>query len=223
MKIGIHQPQYMPWLGYLDKIHKADKFVFLDDVQYKKREFQNRNKIRTSHGSMWLTVPVLVKGKYYQEINKVMINNSTDWEVQHIKAIKHSYSSAIYFKKYFPYFEELLLKKCEYLFELNMAVIELLLKIFKIDTPYIFSSKLNIKTEKTERLIDICRKLKTDEYLSGQGAKEYIEESKFASEGIKLTYQEFNHPEYKQNFKGFISHLSVIDYLFNCGNNFFSD
>ncbi|MFW6129792.1 MAG: WbqC family protein [Atribacterota bacterium] len=215
MIAGIHQPQYMPWLGYIDKIKKCDKFVFLDDVQYKKREYQNRNKIRTPQGSMWLTIPVLVKGKYRQDIKQVKINNSTNWRKDHIKAIKHNYSSAKYFDKYFPQIEKIFSKEYKYLIDINMETIKFMIKAFDIDTEYVFSSELNIKSQRTQRLIDICKKLGADEYLSGQGAKDYMDQELFNKNGIKLRYQEFKHPEYTQNFDGFIPNLSAIDYLFN--------
>ena len=123
MIVAVHQPQYMPWLGYLDKITKSDMFVFLDDVQYKKREFQNRNRLRTPRGAMWLTVPVMVQGNYFQKINEVRINNTVNWQYDHIKAMEHNYGSAPFFKEYFPRFKELISGEWEYLWELNMAVI----------------------------------------------------------------------------------------------------
>ncbi len=222
MRLGIHQPQYMPWLGYLDKINKCKNFVFLDDVQYKKREFQNRNRIKTPQGTMWLTVPVRVKGRYYQNINEVVINNNTNWQKEHIKAIQHNYSSCRYFEKYYPLIKEIVMKDWEMLWALNMEVIKFFMKIFKINPPYVMSSDMDIRTTKTRRLVDMCKKLNADEYLSGTGAKDYMKENLFRKSGIKLSYQKFKHPEYSQNFEGFISHLSALDYLFNCGPNLFN-
>jgi len=219
MILGIHQPQYLPWLGYLDKIKKSDKFVFLDDVQYKKREFQNRNRIRTPNGSMWLTVPVLVKGKYYQNINEVEINNDSSWRKDHLKAIEHNYGGSPYFENYYPGIEELLSREWNSLCDLNIATVKLFMEFFEINTPCELSSSLEVKTEKTQRLIDICKKTGCGEYLSGRGGKDYMEEDLFKKEGIKLHYQHFDHPEYRQNFEGFVSHLSALDYLFNCGKN----
>ncbi|MGM0441724.1 MAG: WbqC family protein [Elusimicrobiota bacterium] len=222
MRLGIHQPQYMPWIGYLDKINSCDKFVFLDDVQYKKREFQNRNRIKTPQGSMWLTVPVKVKGRYYQNINEVMINNDTNWRKDHIKSIKHNYSSCRYFDKYYPKIKTIMMKGWDKLYLLNMEVIKFFMDAFEIKTPFVMSSDLNIETQRTRRLIDICKDQGADEYISGTGAKNYMVESLFKDAGIKLTYQNFEHPEYSQNFEGFISHLSALDYLFNCGPELFN-
>ncbi|MFC2061998.1 WbqC family protein [Elusimicrobiota bacterium] len=222
MILGIHQPQYMPWLGYFDKIFKSDRFIFLDDVQYKKREYINRNKIKTPQGSMWLTVPVLVKGKYEQKINEVAVNNTIGWQNEHIKAIEHSYGNTPFFKEYFPLFEEVIRKDREYLWELNMEVIKVMLQIFQIEVPYSISSEMGVETEKTQRLIDLCKESGADEYLSGQGAKDYMEEEMFKDQGIKLNFQEFSSVEYDQNFGDFIPNLSAIDYIFNCGSGLFS-
>ncbi|MDA3793050.1 MAG: WbqC family protein [Elusimicrobia bacterium] len=221
MKIAIHQPQYMPWLGYLDKINRADKFVFLDDVQYKKREFQNRNRIKTPDGAMWLTVPVLTKGKYFQKIKEVIINNDANWQNDHIKAIKHNYRKTDNFKEYFSEIKEVLSRKWSCLGALNIAVVKTLKTIFKIDTPYILSSKLKIKSSSTQRIIDICKELNADSYISGRGGKDYMDEEKFKQENIELIYQNFKVLPYKQNFGEFISNLTAVDYLFNCGNDFF--
>ncbi|MFH1415974.1 MAG: WbqC family protein [Elusimicrobiota bacterium] len=223
MKICIHQPQYMPWLGYLDKINSSDRFVVLDDVQYNKREFQNRNRIRTPQGSAWLTAPVMVKGNYLQKINEVKINNSINWREDHIKALELNYSKSDFFDRFFPDLKKIISVPREFLRELNMAVIEYMLDVFRINTPHIYSSQFGINSTKTERIIDICKKTGAGTYLSGRGAAEYLDEHRFSEESIELEYQDFIHPEYKQCYSGFISHMSAVDYLFNCGTSLFSD
>lgn len=221
MKISVHQPQYIPWLGYFDKIASSDAFVFLDRVQYKEREFQNRNKIRTKSGWIWLTVPVVTKGLGRQDIGDVRIDNSSGWPKEHLASIKAWYGRAPFLGRYLSFFEEVYGKEWEVLADLNIHIIEYLLKELSIGTPVYFESKLDIKNKKTDRIIEICGKLKADAYLSGAGGKEYLEEDKFAPAGIRLEYQAYRHPEYRQQFMekdgDFIPYMSVLDLLFNEG------
>ncbi len=221
MILSVHQPQYIPWLGYFDKIDKSDCFVFLDNVQYKPREFQNRNKIRTKEESMWLTVPVISKGMGRQKINDVKIDNDSNWQRQHLNSLKAWYSKAEFFKDYFPFFEDTFDKKWSKLKDLNICIIDYILKEFKVNTPVYYESELGIITRGTGRIIEICKKLKADVYLSGTGGKNYLEEKEFHRAGIKLEYQDFVHPTYKQQYMGkdniFLPYMSCIDLLFNEG------
>ncbi len=221
MIISVHQPQYIPWLGYFDKIARSDAFVFLDNVQYKPREFQNRNKIRTKNGWLWLSVPVLSKGKARQVISGVMIDNELTWAKDHLLSLKTCYGRAKYFNRYFGFFEELYGKPWDKLVKLNVEIIKYVLKELSIKTPIYFESDMGITTAKTDRIVDICKELKADNYLSGSGGRNYIEEDKFSSSGIKLTYQEFVHPVYDQQFMktkdDFIPYMSIVDLLFTEG------
>lgn len=217
MIFSAHQPQYLPWIGFFHKVMHSDIFVFLDDVQFKKREFQNRNRIRTKDGWIWLTVPVLTKNKYYQKLNEVRINNSYDWRKEHWKSILISYSSAEYFKKYSDFFESVYKMEWEKLLDLNLFIINYIFKVIKIDVKTYLSSEFNICKTGTERIIEIAKILKGDTYLSGVGGIDYLEEHRFSEEGIKLVYQFFPHPVYKQQFNGFQPYMSIIDLLFNCG------
>ena len=221
MILSVHQPQYLPWLGYFHKIAQSDCFVFLDNVQYKEREFQNRNKIRTQKGWAWLSVPVVSGEQRQQKINKVRIDNEMPWQRKHWGSLKTAYSSAVYFKEYAVFLEEVYSKKWEWFLDLNVHIISFILKELSITTPISFGSDLKITTTKTQRIIDICKKLNADTYLSGIGAKEYLEEGLFEENGIALRYQDFQHPVYRQQFmaesKDFISHLSAVDLLFNQG------
>ncbi|MEW6088962.1 MAG: WbqC family protein [bacterium] len=221
MKISVHQPQYIPWLGYFDKIDKSDAFVFLDKVQYKAREFQNRNKIRTGNGWLMLTVPVISRGLGRQEISKVEIDNSTDWQKKHWGSIEQNYHRAPYFKNYSGFFKEVYSCPWERLMDLNIHIIKYLLKELKIQTPLYYESVVGSSSNKTDRIIEICKKLNADIYLSGIGGRDYLEEEKFTREGIKLEYQSFNHPVYHQLYRkgagSFMPYLSVVDLLFNEG------
>ena len=223
MILSSHQPQYLPWLGYFDKINNSDCFVFLDTVQYKEREFQNRNKIRGGDGWIWLTVPVISKGQGRQNIADVKIDNSLDWRNKHWGSIKHCYGKTPFFNKYAGFFEDIYKTRWEKLMELNIHIIKHLLKELEIDTPLYYESEVGTSSRATDRIIEICQKLKADTYLSGAGGRAYLEEEKFPRAGIKLEYQEFKHPIYCQRSgrdeEDFIPYMSAVDLLFNEGDN----
>jgi len=221
MIVSVHQPQYLPWIGYFDKIDKSDCFVFLDTVQYKPREFQNRNKICVKGGWLWLTVPVNVKGHYKQSILDVEIDNEKAWNAKHKKNLISWYGNTQFFNTYFPFFEEVYNKKCNKLVDLNVMIIKYLLEKLKTDRPVYFESEIGTTKMGTDRIIEICQKLRANTYLSGIGGKDYLEEEKFLKAGITLKYQEFNHPNYRQHYESqtqsFQPYMSVIDLLFNEG------
>src|SRR3989304_8937934 len=158
MIAAIHQPQFIPWLGYFDKIDQSDVFIFLDYVQYKKNEYQNRNRIKTVDGWQWLTVPVLYK--FPQKINEVRINNKIDWKKKHLHALITNYSRAKYFERYIEYFKELYSKEWEYISDINIKVTMRLAEFLGIKNKFLVASKLApelIGEEPTERLIELCR------------------------------------------------------------------
>jgi hypothetical protein len=222
MIVSVHQPQYIPWLGYFDKIAKSDCFIFLDCVQYKTREFQNRNKIRTDRGWSWLTVPVVSQGKSRQKISEVYINNELPWKRQHLNSWKSWYGRAEFFDAYFPFLEDTYGREWNRLIDINVHIIMYILKQLAIPTKIYFESAFDVQAIKTERIIELCKKIKATTYLSGAGGKAYLEEERFYKEGIALAYQHFNHPVYPQLFQthdsDFIPYLSVWDLLFNVGN-----
>ncbi|MGE5307635.1 MAG: WbqC family protein [Deltaproteobacteria bacterium] len=216
MILSVHQPQYIPWLGYFDKIARSDAFVFLDCVQYKAREYQNRNRIRRKGGSMWLTVPVVSNGR--QPIREVLIDNAGSWQRQHLGSLSTWYGGAPFFKEHYPFFEDALSRKWDRLSELNVHIIRYLLESLSIATPLFFESQLTgVTGMSTRRIVEICKAMKADTYLSGTGGKGYLEEGMFDEAGIGLRYQEFIHPEYEQRFKPFEPFMSAVDLLFNHG------
>ena len=217
MRLAIHQPQYLPWLGYFDKINKADVFVILDNVQYKKNEWQNRNKIKTVDGWQWLTVPVLYK--FPQKIQEVRINNRLSWNKKHLKSIKINYQNSQFFDKYYPRIKEILNEDWNYISKINIRLIKMIVDILGIRTKLILASTLNTEGSKTDRLISICRETGADHYLSGIGAKDYLETDKFNKENIKLEFQDFKHLVYPQQYGRFEPYMSVIDLIFNCGED----
>ncbi len=220
MIVSAHQPQYLPWSGYFDKIAKSDCFVFLDQVQYKQREFQNRNKIKVKDGWAWLTVPVKTKYRYKQPIRDALVDNGLSWGREHLHLIKAWYADAPYFGRYKAFLEDVYWRSWEKLRDLNAFLIKYVMKELDIDRPVYFESELSISSDRTDRIIDICRRLGANTYLAGVGCRAYLQEDKFISAGIKLVYHEFKHPEYKQlHGARFIPCLSVFDLLLNEGDN----
>ncbi len=215
--MSVHQAQYIPWLGYFNKIAKSDIFVVLDNVQYKKREYQNRNRIRTKQGWLWLTVPVITKEKFFQKINEVEIDNTADWKEKHFETIKVNYSHAKFYKDYIGFFENCFQKDWQKLQDLNMEIINFALQVLDIKTPLKLESELQIEGTSTQRIVNICKKLSANTYLSGSGGKDYMNESLFQNENIGLEYQSFTHPRYEQVYPGFEPYMSIIDLILNHG------
>lgn len=220
-----HQPEYLPYLGFFYKVGKADKFVFVDHVQFQKEGFQNRNKIRSGpreDGWIWLTIPVVTKGKASQRINEVRIDNSKNWAKKHWKSIYFSYKDAPFFDKYKDFFEQIYSKKWEKLADFNETIIRYLFKELDINVPIYRSSDYEFKGQKTDLLIELCDKLGADTLLTGPGAKKpgeksYVEEKKFEKNNLKHIFSDFKHPVYNQQFEPFVPYMSAIDLLFNCG------
>lgn len=218
MIVAIHQPQFMPWLGYFDKMDKCDVFVFLDNIQYKKNEYQNRNRIKTSQGWQWLTVPT--NYRFPQKISEVTIDSTTDWRKKHLHAIEFNYGKSPYFNKYIDVFRELYGLDRLLLSDINMACVRMLRDLLGVGTELLVSSETGISCgEPNLRLIELCRKLGADTYLAGRDGKNYMDLEMFRAAGITVRFQEFNHPVYPQLFGNFEYYMSAIDLLFNCGNN----
>jgi hypothetical protein len=220
MIITIHQPQYLPWLGYFAKAQQADIFILLDNVQFKKNEWQNRNRIRTPQGWQWLTVPVL--HEFGTKINEVKIDNKRTWRQDHQKALEFNYCKAPYFEEYFPYFQKILAQEWEILSDINTHFIRLIVDLLGIKTKIVLSSEYEAAEHKTLRLVDLCKYFNAETYLSGEGGSAYLDEEQFKNHHINVIVQKYQHPVYPQrwenkNSEGFVSHLSVVDLLFNCG------
>jgi hypothetical protein len=214
--VAVHQPQYLPWLGYFDKMIQADVFCYLDNVQYKKNEWQNRNRIKTARDWQWLTVPVSYR--FGQKINEVKINNTVSWKRKHLQALITNYNKAPFFKDYIDFFEAVYSNDWEFLSELNVYLIDQICKMLNFqEKQTVLASTLSLGDDPTERLIDICKALGGDTYLSGPDGVKYMSLEQFRQKGIKVIVQAFRHPEYPQLFGEFMSHLSVVDLLFNCG------
>ena len=214
--VVIHQPQFLPWLGYIDKLDRSDVFCLLDTVQYKKNEFQNRNRIKTADGWQWLTVPVTYR--FPQRIEEVGVNQTVDWQRKHLQALKTNYSKSPFFETYYASFEEFYQQSYELLTEVNVACIRLLMDLLGLKSKVVLASSLQVGTEDpTLRLVEICRSLGGDAYLSGRDGAKYMDLDTFHSHQLELVFQDFNHPEYPQCYGPFEPNLSVVDLLFNCG------
>lgn len=215
--VAIMQPTYLPWMGYVGMIDVVDVFVFYDDVQFVNRSWQRRNKIKVPKDGIWLSVPVIQN--FGQTINKVKINNDLNWRDKHWTSIKHHYSNAPFFNEYMAILEEIYEKEWDYLVDLNITLIKKISEILGLDTEFMLSSELRgVEGTKTDRLINILKLIGADEYLTAPATKAYIEPEKFKGNDITLYWYEFNHPTYKQLYGDFVQYLSVIDLLFNMGD-----
>ncbi len=217
MIVSIHQPGYLPWLGFFKKIESSDIFVFLDDVQYEKNWVQNRNKIRTSDGSMWLTVPV--NAPFGCLLKEVKIDNTSNWANKHKKSIQLNYSKAKYFNNFWSRLEQIYEKNYDSLIDVDMAIIQLLIKEFSIQTKTVSSSELDTSQKSSDRILEICKQLNAEIYLSGELGRNYLNLEDFEKSGIQVQFQNFQHPVYEQCYKPFLPNMSAIDLIFNEGQN----
>jgi len=212
--VAIHQPNYLPWPGYFHKILAADVFVLLDNVKYTSGSFINRNKIRTSEGWMWLTVPTSESSD--TSICETPISTSERWQKTHCKSIRIHYSNADHFDDLRPFlgvYDEEWSNLCN----LNICTLRRLTEVLGIETRFFKSSEMTVSGSKTDLLVDICEHFDADTYFSGAGAQDYQDETVFEKKNIAVEYQSFEYPEYKQQFKKFIPDLSVVDMIANVG------
>jgi len=217
MIVAVHQPQFLPWLGYFDKIDRADVFVLLDNVQFKKNEWQNRNKIKTAQGWQWLTVPVLYR--YPELINEVTINNRVNWQHKHKQALVSNYKKAPYFEMVTNMLGDIFSSPWEYISQLNSAVVKTTARALGIDTQIYIASELEeFPQDPDERLVAITKYFGAGTYLAGIGGKGYMNLETYKKNGIEVIFQDFKHPVYQQLFGDFEPFMSSIDLLFNQGD-----
>ncbi|MCJ7630860.1 WbqC family protein [Candidatus Bathyarchaeota archaeon] len=219
MILAAHQPNHLPYLGFFNKMMLSDILILTDIHQFEKHDFQNRNRIRTKDGWEWMTVPVFTKDRSTQNIIEVIIDNKTKWAKTHWHKLLNNYGRAPFFKYYAPFFEKLYSQQWESLAELNKTLIFYIIKELGINTKIELSSNFRTPGQRTDFLINLTLKFGADTYLSGPGGKGYLEEQKFADNGIKLVYQEYQPIPYRQCFEPFIPNMAVIDAMFNHGND----
>jgi len=216
MKAAIIQSNYLPWKGYFDIIHDVDVFVFLEDVQYTRRDWRNRNQVKTPGGVKWISVPVL--GGINQRIYDVKIDYSQNWREKHKQTIHHSYASAPYYNTYKSEIFDIYSKKFETLSELNIFSIQRISKILGIETKFLNSKEMRTDGTKDDKLLSVCQIIGADSYLTGPSAKNYIKNDKFLKAKIELNFKDYSgYPEYSQLWGTFDHGVSVIDLIFNCG------
>ena len=221
MILAGHQPNYLPWLGFFDKLRRCDAFIIEDNIQYEQQGFTNRNRIKTPQGVKWLTVPVEHIGRS-QRINEVKIANSAEpnWAERHWLSLRHNYCKAPFWDEYCGFFEQTYRKDWKLLIDLNLYLIKGLMVIFNLRTPLVMASSLGVSGSKNEAILAKCRKVGAETILSGNGAKGYIKINLFNEAGIEVVFQDFCHPTYQQCYGDFVSNLSVVDYLFCNGPTF---
>ena len=216
--VSIHQPNFVPWLGYFYKIAQSDVFVILDDVQYTKNSFINRNKIKTPQGPKWLTIPVAQAGKFGQNINETHISNREKSLKKVVRTVEQNYKKAPYFDRYFEGFSKICQESPDIISELNNRLIIWAMDSLSIQTEVRYSSQLGVDhLQRTERLTAICEHLGADHYFSGFGGMKYQDEEIFRQANIQVKVSGFKHPVYDQLWGEFVHGLSILDLLFNCG------
>lgn len=216
--VVILQPGYFPWIGFFDLMYKADTFVILDDVQYTIRDWRSRNRIKTPDGLLWLSVPVKAKGVRNKLIKDVEIDNTQPWQKKHLKNLESFYKKAQYYNEIVDLFLDSYQRKYKFLIDVDMDSIIKAKHYLSLKSNIVLSSNIPSVGNKDEKLLSICKYLNATHYLSGNAAKEYLRERIFTHEGIMVQWHDYHHPYYHQCWlkeQGFISHLSIIDLLFN--------
>jgi hypothetical protein len=221
-KILITQSNYIPWKGYFDAIHQVDEVILYDDVQYTRRDWRNRNVIKTAKGASWLSIPVEVKGKFHQKIRETKISDK-NWNRAHWKTLCSGYAKVPHFKESESFIQSLYLNATmQYLSEINFMFLTEICKRLGITTPMRFSDSFDLSEKNpTQRLVSICKQAGASHYFSGPAAKAYLEEDKFLKENIVVSYINYeNYREYPQLCPPFLHFVSILDLLFNTGENF---
>lgn len=216
--VVIHQPDFLPYMGFFHRFLNADRWVILDNVQFvhSNRSWHNRDKIKTADGEKWITVSVQ-KCSRDTKIKDVLLSKDIDWQRNNLQLIEFNYKKAPFFNEIFPYISELYLYKFDALIDFNLKSIEMLMTLFDIKISSILASTLNPAGKSNYLLVDILKKESATTYLSGVGAKDYYDPKPFQDAGINVIWQDFQHPVYSQLHGEFVPYLSSIDILFNCG------
>lgn len=221
MIISIHQPDFLPWLGFFNKARLSDLLVIGDHVQYRNKGYQNRNKIKTTKGAQWLTIPII--HNWGQAIKDVGINeteqNGVSWDELHLRTLQVNYGKAPFYDKYIGIFEKIYRRRIKLLADNNLEFLKAVFEILGINIPIKKTSEMTLSKSKTELIVEICKTVGADSYLSGMGGAQYMEESLFEKNGLKLLFNNYEHPVYNQQFmnSGFLPNMSIIDLIFNHG------
>lgn len=216
--VVVLQPGYLPWLGFFDQMLRCDVFIYYDDVQYDKHGWRNRNRIKSSAGVQhWLTVPVLHSGRSWPRVLEIEIDGRAPWARKHVGTLRQFYREAPFLDRYLPELEELLERRWMRLVDLDLAVVDLIGGWLGLKRETLRSSELRVPGERSGRLLALCRYVGASRYMSGSAARSYLDVELFAEAGIKVEWQDYAHPVYPQLHGEFVPFLSIVDLLFNCG------
>lgn len=215
MILSAHQPAYLPWLGFFHKVMLADKFIILDDVQFEKNSFTNRNKIRSKSEVIWLSVPVKTKGSFGAKINELEIDNTQKWQKKHLFSIMNNYAKSPFLNTHLEFLNELYKKDWILLGDFLKFQLDYFLKKLAIRTEIIYQSHLQCKEKKQNLILELCQLTGADRFIFGSQGRDYAEEDFFREKQISIYFQDYRHPEYIQHGENFIPYLSIIDLLMN--------
>lgn len=216
--VCIHQPDFVPYLGFFERLLSVDHFILLDNVQFIRRGWQHRDRIKTREGTSWLTLS-LQKGDYYQKISDVLLAANDKWISKNLSLLRHSYGKARYFDLIYPRVEAIYLARHKRLIDINMAFLEMALELFRIEVQMSFASMYPVDSSSSKRLLDLVLAVKGNNYLTGSGSRDYLDEALFKKSQVNVLWQEFKHPLYPQLYGNFESMLSCLDLFFNCGED----
>ncbi len=221
MILTAHQPVYLPWLGLFHKIALADLFCYFDIVQYQRKDYNNRNKIKTSNGELWLSVPVESKNHLNKNVSKILIVQG-NWVKKHLKSIELNYKKTPFFKDYFPELQSILINESKNsLGHLNLKLLEYFMECLSIDTQIVKASDYSFDGIWSDLVLDMCVRLGADSYIFGEQGKNYADVKAFKEAEIVVEFQNYIHPVYRQMGRDFLPYMSIIDLLFNEGDKSF--
>jgi hypothetical protein len=219
-RVAIVQSCYIPWKGYFDVMNLVDEFILFDDRQFTRRDWRNRNRIKTARGTQWLTIPVVVKGRYHQRIDETRVSDS-GWATRHFETLRHAYRSAPFFDRYEPLLADLYrnAESEEFLSRVNRTFLEAICSELEIETRLSWSSDYAVTGSRTDRLVELCRAAGATSYLSGPSAQAYLEEEKFAAAGIDVDFMDYSgYAPYDQIHPPFDHAVTIIDLLVHTGS-----
>lgn len=217
MILTAHQPVYLPWLGLFHKIALADLFVLYDHVQFQTDGWNHRNRIKTATGLQWLTVEVAQRDHLSKSLIETQIIDQKPWRKKHLRSIEQNYARAPYFKRYIDFFVDTYSRPWTSLVDLNLHQLTWLLEALGIGVPIRRASTMGLQRVKSDMALDMCQKVGADLLIFGVQGRDYADRDAFATANIKIVFQDYQHPVYPQLYGDFVSHLSVVDLLFNCG------
>jgi hypothetical protein len=216
--VCIHQPDFAPYLGFFDRLLRSDHFILLDNVQFIRRGWQHRDRIKTREGSGWLTLS-LQKGDYHQKISEVRLATDEKWIDDNLALLRKCYAKAPFFELIYPQVEAIYRAGHKRMIDLNIAFLGLALRLFRIEVPMSFASAYPVVSSSSQRLLDLVIAVRGDNYLTGPGSRDYLDETLFLQAGVGVTWQDFRHPVYPQLYENFEPKLSCLDVFFNCGHD----